>query len=189
MTGKEALVWHCLRAQLLLDLTERNKESFETFPKPMGKSGETEIVSPLIERVADGLSKGSLAPIKLQQRAANTTLLLTARYIPEYARTFAGDERRQKLRWLLDRTAQLETIETWFERRTEQSHESNHLLRSDISMCKMYLATKLNRQFERAKSFLRDAIERAEKDGDTTSARTIADTLQWAAEKVVGASV
>jgi hypothetical protein len=184
MTDSEDIVWHCLKAQLLIDWIERIKENFEIFPKPGDKSGETEIVAPMIEQVAKVISRSSLTPLKLQLRAANTVLFLTARYIPEYARSFRGEERRKKLGWLLDRENHVANIDYWLATKTADTLTPPYQFTLGYLNCKMYLATRSGQYVERGKLFLEDAKDQAERAGDPASTKLVAETLRWAKVKV-----
>ena len=180
MTDSEALLWYCLKAQLLLDWMEPAHERFEVFPKPCGRSGEIEIVVPMMDRVLAFVSAPSPSPLPLQMRAANTLLYLTARCIPENAPQL-GDERRRKLGWLLCRLESFVAIETWFRSKTTTDPSAAHLDTLGYYNCKMYLATDQGHYLAEVVRFLEDARGRAQATGDRQVQRLVTEHLQWAA--------
>lgn len=179
MADTEALTWHCLKARLLLDWMEPCRENFEIFPKPAGRTGETEILIPMVDCVEACLRKIAIRS-DLLRRAANSTLYLAGRYIPENARNFDHADRDRKLGWLTDRSQTFDAIEEWFRKIVEIDTTAAYLHTLGYYSLKLCIITgDITRETD-AVQYLKYAETRAAETNNSEMQRVLAEQLEWA---------
>jgi hypothetical protein len=180
MSDGQRLVWHCFKGQLLINWLEVCKENFEVFPKPGGRSGELDVLLPMVKCMDNALSPSSEIPRPLKVRAANILLYLAGRYIPENARTFTNADRSRKLAWLTDSLGELRTIEKWFRTIAEAHPHASHLHTLGYYNLKVYLVTDEIDREQDAIRYLKYAESCASASRNKALERLLAEQCAWA---------
>lgn len=184
MSESELLVWHCLKAQWLIDWMEPCKEMFQIFPTPAGRSGEISIVLPMMDQVWKFVSEPSTAPVELRRRAANILLYLVGRYVPENVRVLSPEERKPKLQWLRHREDQVRRIGEWFRASVKEEPTAAFLDTLGYFKCKMNLATSELHYADEAVDSLLEGYRMAVQAGDQRTQRLLSEHVAWALEYV-----
>ncbi len=194
MSPSEALVWHCLKGQLLLVWMEPARENFELFPKPFGRRSENDVIVPMVEPVAAFADEPVEKARGLQVAAANILLYLAGRHIPENVRELAGstkretqDEFKRRLGWFLDRRPKFAKVEQWLRHAMAAAPQARPLHTLGYYNWKLYLLTNDEARSKDALRYFDEARRAAEELGDLRIVRLVGEHSKWAAETLRGA--